>query len=190
MDCLWGIDFGARRSGNTAVAIAEDGKVRFYQTKKDQDTDAWLEELIEKHPPTLIAIDAPLTLPAGWCGGIGDLFYRQCDEELRAMSPLFLGGLTGRAVKFHRKSKDAGIKMLETYPKGFVNNLLDGEYPEVGSDLNPILQKLPKDIQLELNEQPANEHQLDALICLVVAFRFTKKEACAFGKYGEGLIWI
>ena len=190
MECLWGIDFGARRSGKTAVAIANEGKVYFHQVEKGKDTDAWLEKLMEKYPPTMVAIDAPLSLPAGWCGGIGDLFYRQCDEELKAMSPLFLGGLTGRAVKFSRKARAAGIDIIEAYPKGVVAKLLNCEYPEVGEDLTPLLDLLPEGTDIQLTAQPTNEHQLDALICLVTAFRFSAKEAMTFGKYGEGLIYV
>lgn len=190
MEILWGIDFGARRSGNTAIAISVNQEVKFHQAEKGEDADAWIDDLMEKLPPEIIAIDAPLSLPSGWCGGIGDLFYRQCDKEMKAMSPLFLGGLTGRAVRFKRGLKATKIKVIECYPKGFVNHLLKGEYPEINEGVETILEKLPDEIHLKVNKGPENEHQLDALMALVVAFRFRAQKAESHGKYGEGLIWI
>nr|MBS0036643.1 DUF429 domain-containing protein [Saprospiraceae bacterium] len=190
MKNIWGVDFGARRSGNTVIAAAVDGSVVFYQVEKGADTDRWMEDLVEELKPELIAIDAPLSLPLGWCGGEGDLFYRECDEELKAMSPLFLGGLTGRAVKFARQLKSLKIKVIEAYPKGFVNHLLGGVHPQFTREIQQILDLLPKGVTLELEKKPTNDHQVDALMALVVAIRYEAGLANSFGKKEEGLIWV
>lgn len=190
MKNIWGIDFGARRSGNTVIANAVEGRVVFYQVEKGADTDAWMEELVEELEPQLIAIDAPLSLPLGWCGGEGDLFYRECDSELKAMSPLFLGGLTGRAVKFARQLKSLKVSVIEAYPKGFVNHLLQGVCPHSARDVRQILAQLPEGVELELEENPTNDHQMDALMALVVAIRYEAGMANGYGKRDEGLIWV
>ncbi|TVR79848.1 MAG: DUF429 domain-containing protein [Saprospirales bacterium] len=190
MDYVWGLDFGANKSGNTAIAISNGSAIEFHQSKAKESADDWLATMVTRFPPEIIAIDAPLSLPAGWCGGTGDLFYRECDQKLKAMSPLFLGGLTARAVKFSRRLRHRGVEVIESYPKGFVNHLLDGQYPEPEGDLNPVLSMLPGNIKLRLTSQPSNEHQMDALICLVVAYRFSQRQTIRFGKYGEGIIHV
>lgn len=190
MSYLWGVDYGAKKSGNTAVAISDGGNILFHQVKKGSDADKWLYELLNEFPPNLVAIDAPLSLPKGWCGGEGDLFYRKCDCELKAMSPLFLGGLTARAVHFKRKLEEKSIAVIECYPKGFVCQLLDGNYPESGESMETILNQLPKSSRYKLVSQPANDHQMDALISLVISIRHFNKQSISFGKSEEGLIWI
>lgn len=191
MEYYWGLDFGANRSGNTALAISDGRQIDFYQSRPKESADDWLEEMLVLFPPKIIAVDAPLSLPAGWCGGDGDLFYRGCDKELQAMSPLFLGGLTARAVKMARKLRELGINVIECYPKGFVNHLLKGVYPEVGDDFGNLMYHLPPEHQtVTINNQPVNEHQLDALICLIIAFRYAEKATMKFGKYEEGIIHL
>jgi len=190
MDHIWGIDYGAKKSGNTAVALTAGDQILLFQAEKGVDADRWLDGMLQKYPPVLVAIDAPLSLPKGWCGGEGDLFYRKCDCELKAMSPLFLGGLTARAVHFKRKLEEKSIAVIECYPKGFVCQLLDGNYPESEKSMDTILNQLPKSPRFKLASQPANEHQIDALISLVISIRHYNKQSISFGKSEEGLIWI
>ncbi len=190
MHCIWGVDFGAKRSGNTAIAVCADNEVSFHQAEKGKDADSWLENCLAEFPPSLIAIDAPLSLPAGWCGGKGDLFYRECDKELKAMSPLFLGGLTARAVNFARKLKKMKIECIETYPKAFVNLLANGHCPEPDSDLSPVFEPLYGEVEVSLVDGVSNEHQVDALMALVVALRYERNMAKSYGRKDEGLIWV
>ena len=190
MDYLWGVDYGAKKSGNTAVAISDGSKIFLHQVKKGSDADKRLNELLNEFPPDLVAIDAPLSLPLGWCGGEGDLFYRKCDMELKAMSPLFLGGLTARAVQFKRKLEEKKIEVIECYPKAFVQNVLNGDYPEAGDKLDDALQKVINAHKLKLKNLPANEHQVDAILSLIMAFRFQKGLAYSFGEVEEGVIWV
>lgn len=190
MDYVWGVDYGAKKSGNTAVAISNGFKISIYQAEKGADSDRWLNKLLVKYPPYFVAIDAPLSLPKAWCGGNGDLFYRKCDSALKAMSPLFLGGLTARAVQFKRSLEEKKTEVIECYPKGFVQKILDGYYPKAGEILDETLQKLSKEHQLIFSQIPTNEHQIDATLSLIMAIRYQKGLAQAFGEEREGLIWV
>lgn len=190
MDYIWGVDFGAKASGNTAVAISDGSNILIHQVEKGADADKWLKEILESFPPVLVAIDAPLSLPEAWCGGEGDLFYRKCDLELKAMSPLFLGGLTARAVQFRRVLEEKKIEVIECYPKGFVQKILNGNYPEVGEVIDKNLKKIIAGHHLSLNQLPVNDHQIDAVLSLIMANRFQEGLAYPFGEVEEGLIWL
>ena len=110
-----GIDYGAKLSGNTAVVWEEKGGLFCTQSAKGKDTDKWLGELIYSLQPEDIFIDAPLSLPAVYSHSGSDYFYRRCDRECKAMSPMFIGGLTARAMRL--KDTLSEFNWHETYPR-------------------------------------------------------------------------
>ncbi|WP_158607156.1 DUF429 domain-containing protein [Pontibacter oryzae] len=124
-----GIDYGSKLAGTTAVAMVKDNQLHLWQSQKGQDADTWLLELIRELMPKVIYIDAPLTLPSAYYqtpqNPDADFFYRQADREVRAMSPMFIGGLTARAMKLRLKLAHEGIAMLETYPSQAAKVLLN-----------------------------------------------------------------
>ena len=83
------------------------------------DADAFIHSEAIHLKPRMIFIDAPLSLPGiYWLGnGFRDHFFRQCDKEMNAMSPMFLGGLTARAMRLKAELKSTGCKIIETYPR-------------------------------------------------------------------------
>jgi len=92
---LWGVDYGKKLSGNTVVCKKQAMSVRFFQAEKRQDADAFLLDLMWQESPEQIFIDAPLSLPGVYCDGknYDNYFFRRCDQQLGAMSPMFLGGV-------------------------------------------------------------------------------------------------
>ena len=103
-----GIDYGSKTSGFTAAAgYSSKGVVQVHQSTKGKDADAWLLDLIKNLKPKYIAIDAPLSIPGVFIdpASFNNYHYRECDRLAGAMSPMFLGGLTARAMQLSAKLK-------------------------------------------------------------------------------------
>lgn len=87
-----GIDYGSKLAGTTAICYQEGDALTIIQSEKKQDADRFINDTVESLKPEQIFIDAPLSLPAAYFGNGDDYFYRDCDRQLKAMSPMFLGG--------------------------------------------------------------------------------------------------
>ncbi|MEL7021272.1 MAG: hypothetical protein AAGK47_06685, partial [Bacteroidota bacterium] len=115
-----GIDYGSKLAGTTVIAHWQAMKTTplLYQSKKKRDADRFLLDWISEQRPTHIFLDAPLSLP-GIYSQLPDCtnyFYRAGDIALRAMSPMFLGGLTARAMQLQSRIKPLGAQVIEIYP--------------------------------------------------------------------------
>ena len=119
----FGIDYGSKLAGTTVICFDENEKLNFRQSEKKQDADAFLEKLISEKQPDSVFIDAPLSLPNAYFGKGEDYFYRKCDREVGGMSPMFLGGLTARAIKLKSKSETPECPFYEIYPAQLVRVL-------------------------------------------------------------------
>lgn len=121
MRLLLGVDYGSKLAGTTAVCyLYSEGNAAFLSSRKGEDADKMLLDFVLKHGPANLFLDAPLSLPLAYFQGTAhgtDFFYRQCDRQLGAMSPMFLGGLTARAIKLSFELKNVGASVFETYPK-------------------------------------------------------------------------
>ena len=107
--CIFGVDYGSKMAGTTVVAVARERQIDLLQSGRKQDADAWLLETAVAQQPDHIFLDAPLSLPGVYrhLPGRSDYFYREADRELQAMSPMFLGGLTARAMQLHERLRAA-----------------------------------------------------------------------------------
>ena len=186
---ICGIDYGSKLAGTTVIAFLENNEVTLLQSEKKKSADAFILEQIKVLGPKLIALDAPLSLP-GVYRGISDFsnyHYRKADAELKAMSPMFLGGLTARAMELKSQLNALGIEVLETYPKAQAAELELQDYKR-----SPDLLILHK-IKIEKATgwripSPQNQHQLDAVLALVGAHRYARGTSKAIGDKAEGLI--
>ncbi len=188
-----GIDFGARFAGTTAITYFEEGKLITIQSEKGWDTDVWLRNFIASYQFQLLYIDAPLSLPKAYYEEGSDFNYRRADRDLNAMSPMFLGGLTARAMSFNHFVKQSGIKCKEVYPAGYVRSvdiLKDLYNKKDQSSLINVLQFLNQILPFSLYADPINYHQLDSLICWWIGYRHLSDAAIPYGDLSEGLIWI
>jgi len=195
-DSLCGLDFGARTAGTTVLVWnGRDGRLHLRACPRQTDADAWLERLLMPRPPRLVAIDAPLSLPRAYCctdpGNAPDFFFRAADRLAGAMSPLFLGGLTARAVALAHRLRRRGSTVLETYPRLVVQRRLpenlQARYrhddPETfARDLLPLLPQ-------PCAEPPTSWHDVDALLAWWTAWRYAHHQAASLGDPDEGLIW-
>ncbi|MEM9023173.1 MAG: DUF429 domain-containing protein [Bacteroidota bacterium] len=186
------MDFGTKLSGNTALAVARNGKMVVHQCPKGNDADAWLEQQLLELAPSEVLIDAPLSLPAVYQKGSEstDYFYRACDRQLQAMSPMFLGGLTARAMRLSQRIQAQGIRVLETYPGALVRHRFaacDGYRKDAGKAAR-LTSELVACLPFPLASEPANLHQLDALLAWWSGWRWKQGEAVLVGDAREGMI--
>lgn len=112
-----GIDFGAKLAGTTAITFLENNHLQTVQSEKKKDADKFCNSQVSSLHPDFIMIDAPLSLPLAYFGKGDDYFYREADRELKAMSPLFLGGLTARAMQLAAAWRKQNILVYECYPR-------------------------------------------------------------------------
>jgi len=192
-----GIDFGAKEAGTTVIAaLRESNKVEFRTSLKGQDADDFILGFIEQNPEVwLVYIDAPLSLPKVYNknGEEGDFFFREADRLTGAMSPMFLGGLTARAMKLAAQLRMKGIKVVETYPSKLaeVLKLKEIDYKGEKTSIPANCDKL-KDVSsfhFE-NDQIENWHLFDALLCLYSAKRYEIQASMEFGNPLEGTITV
>lgn len=196
---LAGIDFGAKLAGTTVVCTIDDlGSLNFLSSEKKQDADIFLINSLELINPHLIAMDAPLSLPAIYSDqkSSGSFFYRLADIETGAMSPMFLGGLTARAMQLQAHLKAAKMDIIEAYP-AFLAKLL--KFPDAYKKENQAIEICFDQVKQHLNTfgieihsqspLPQNWHEFDALLALTTAIRFHFKQAKSYGHPTEGLIW-
>lgn len=190
-----GIDYGSKTAGTTAICVGNDEGIVFSisQTRKGEDADKFLMDAIKKHKVRFLFIDAPLSLPGVYARleGFNDFFYRKCDREIGAMSPMFLGGLTARAVRFKEECFKISIPVKEVWPTR-IAGILGIEKDSYKSSLTNI--KGCTDIILETirigeGYRPVNWHQLDAALAFISGLRFINGNALSYGDPGEGIIY-
>lgn len=194
MQQLMGIDYGSKLAGTTVVCYGRLHETpTFASSKPKQDADAFLHEVIETVKPDCIAMDAPLSLPIVYSQPTkgDDFFYREADRELKAMSPLFLGGLTARAMQFAHHCNQKNILIYETYPAALVRELNLGQVydkksmmvlPEFCNQLNKLLQ-----LTIPLKLIP-NWHHADAWLAWVSCCRKVMGTDTSIGNDEEGVI--
>jgi predicted nuclease with RNAse H fold len=192
---LLGIDYGSKLAGTTVIAYYPGEEVLFFQSEKKKDADAFVLEKVEAFGPCLIGLDAPLSLPGVFRGiaGCKDYAYRAGDRELRAMSPMFIGGLSARAIRLKDELERPGCRIFETYPAEWARRLelASLNYKKEKGALPAVAAALQAHIQLPFEaEDITSWHHLDSLLCLWSAFRYSRGMAQSFGKAEEGLIWI
>jgi predicted nuclease with RNAse H fold len=181
------IDYGSRLAGTTALCFEKNGSLQLLQSAKKQDADAWLRQVIAEQKPGAVYIDAPLSLPGVYTGRGSDYFYRIADRALGAMSPMFLGGLTARAMQL--RAAVPAVPFYEIYPAQLVRTLFPGDV-FYKKELPAFLEKLTGILPLPLAVLPENWHQTDAVLAWLSGWRHGRGEALTFGEEWEGVIRV
>ncbi|MCX7743646.1 MAG: DUF429 domain-containing protein [Flavobacteriales bacterium] len=187
-----GIDYGAKTAGTTCVAWEENNELHVVVSEKGEDTDAWLEAIIKIYKPDFICIDAPLSLPGGFYNKSDNFFYRKCDQELQAMSPMFLGGLTARAMRLAYIWKLNGISVYEVYPKGLVYKAYEDLIfcYKMKDQIPEFLFRLKKKLKINIPDNIHTWHQVDAILAWISGWRISKGKSIIFGQLEEGTIHV
>ena len=191
-----GIDYGSKLAGTTAICYGDrKDSIQIYLVEKKQDADQFILDFLSSHQVKIIGIDAPLSLPSGVLGENGDYFYRNCDKSLGAMSPMFIGGLTARAMKLKNEIKTKyGYEIIEVYPKAVVKHVLDANmslHYKKNDDYSKeeFNNLLINSYQLHADLNPSNWHQIDSILAWYSTFRYTRLQHLSFGdKYGQIIV--
>lgn len=190
-----GIDYGSKTAGTTTICVGDDtGSVfSISQSRKGEDADKFLLESIIKSGVRFLFIDAPLSLPGVYSKleGFDDYFYRKCDREIGAMSPMFLGGLTARAMRFREDCFNISIPVREVWPTRIAEILgIEKDiYKSTVKNIKGCTDIMLDTIQVEEEYRPVNWHQIDAALAFVSGLRFINGNAISFGDPGEGMIY-
>jgi predicted nuclease with RNAse H fold len=119
--------------------------------------------------------------------------YRQADRVIKAMSPMFLGGLTARAMQLKSKWLLSGVAFTEVYPGGwvrqheFASHIYLKRNTGLTEDFIQLLKKEYSEYQFPAAE---NWHQVDSMICWLIGLKYLQGKATAVGDPDEGQIWI
>lgn len=199
-----GIDYGSKLAGTTVIAHLENETIEFFASAKNQDADRFILEWTEKFQPDQIFIDAPLSLPGVYTNNSAydNYFYRKADLKVKAMSPMFLGGLTARAIQLKTKLLAQNTEVIEIYPSHLADVLeLDRNYYKKQKEHIPsIVSALTKSLDLllpsaqGLSVTPSSVfsdwHHVDALLALISGIRYVKNQHLIFGDPQEGQIIV
>lgn len=188
MELHCGIDFGAKNAGTTAICYQEGDQVVVKQSIKNSDADRFLKDEIYLIKPSKIFIDAPLSLPKAFFDKGSDYSHRQCDRSLNGMSPMFLGGLTARAIALKKHLNDSGVTVLEAYPKALIQHTqLTSHYKK---DLGKFLSEFKDKFFINCDIKITSWHQADALLAWYSGFRYMNNRHQTYGDPDEGLIIV
>jgi len=190
---LYGIDYGSKLAGTTVIAKCKqkDPIVELLQSKKKEDADTWLLNQVDAE--ATVFLDAPLSLPGVYTNtpDCQDYFYRAGDRALKAMSPMFLGGLTARAMKMKSHLSQKSVTCHEVYPGGLIRLLQFPHYQKKNlSTLPSFWEQLKSQLPFQVKTPPQNWHQVDALLALWSGFRFLSNTHESYGTAEEGVIVV
>ena len=191
-----GIDYGSKLAGTTVCAHYQlDGAVQFYQSARKSDADLFLETLLLQLKAEHIFLDAPLSLPGVYTdpANYTDYFYRRGDRELKAMSPMFLGGLTARAMRLAAVWRDQERRVYEVYPGAAARRLglKELNYKKTQGAIPDVAFKLERELPLAFDPRDLRSwHHVDALLALYSGWRFLREEHEFFGDAAEGGIVV
>lgn len=189
-----GVDYGSKLAGTTALAWFQEDKVRLAISEKQKDADQWLINLLGGIETRILFIDAPLSLPSvyhkGIADGSSDYFYRAADRAAQAMSPMFIGGLTARAMRL--KTTLSAVECVESYPKRLATalGLVDFGYKKKDGDLQKCSQVIEAFLGVPFADPVLSWHLLDASLALCTGVRWVNGSAQSLGDQQEGLIWF
>ena len=60
---LAGIDFGSKMAGTTVIAVAGKTPIRLFSSRKNEDADSFLFEIVKETGIEELFLDATLSLP-------------------------------------------------------------------------------------------------------------------------------
>ncbi|GAB4345004.1 MAG: DUF429 domain-containing protein [Candidatus Abyssubacteria bacterium] len=158
------------------------------------------EEILAAATPDirLVAIDAPLSLPAGRCclrddcACAGKAHFRQCDLDLRGHGirffPITLGPmrmLTERGMRLKEELERRGLEVVETYAGG-AQDILGMPRQKDPAGLRRALKRYG--IRGDVERESITRDELDAVTCALVARLHVKGKHFALGISTEGQI--
>jgi predicted nuclease with RNAse H fold len=192
-ECLLGLDLAGSPRRPTGFCILRGRRVAVGHLFGDEE----IFSTIETAAPDLIAIDAPLALPAGrccllnTCACASTTHFRVSDYELRRMGirffPMTLGPmrqLTQRGMQLKAALESRGFAVIETYP-GAAQDIwgIPRQRDVVG-----LRRGLSRFRLQGLQRSESSPHVLDAVTCALVGQLYLRGNALSIGSTDEALM--
>jgi predicted nuclease with RNAse H fold len=180
--CVIGIDLAASSKNPTGWALLKNKTVKTQLLHTDKEI---LNTL--KNHPTLIAIDAPLSLPKK-----GE-FFRKTDKKMirkgyRVLPPNFpaMKKLTLRAIRLNRLIEEKTYKAIEVHPTSTRKSLQMP--PKEWKTIQEILKNLG--LKGEIETKPLAPHEIDAVTAALTAVLHLQGQTELIGDNKEGYIIV
>jgi predicted nuclease with RNAse H fold len=183
MDKIIGIDLSGKTENPTGICFLDAHNLNFNTFFGNKEILSYIYE----KKPSLIVIDAPLSLPKGRCCLSKDCscskkggHFREAEVEMRKYGrtlPLTFRGmrmLTERGIKIAEKLREE-YTVLESHPRT-VQKILG---------LSNLHKDLTKYFELPEN---VSEHELDAALLVISGIFYAQEEFMEFGDMDEGTI--
>ena len=186
---IMGLDLAGVETRPTGFCILKGTKAEASLVYTDDD----ILTKTTRNNPDIIAIDAPLSLPAGRTSieERTNIHLRQCDKELLQRGikffPITLGPmrkLTSRGINLRKKLEANHIKVIEVYPGGAQDIL---EIPRKQQGLEKLKTGLEKLGIKGLNNQ-MSDHELDAVTCAFVGKLYLEGKSVTYGTPEQAII--
>ncbi len=193
MACIVGLDLAGSPQRPTGFCVLRSRHVEVGHLASDAD----ILHLVQGTSPRLVAIDAPLALPAGRCCLLDTCtcahttHFRACDQELRRWGipffPLTLGPmrqLTRRGMHLKAILEAQGVSVVETYP-GAAQDLWGIPRQRDTAGLRRGLTRF----RLQgLDSSERSPHVLDAVSCALVGKLHLAGRAWSIGRPDEAIM--
>jgi len=174
-----GIDLAGSEKRKTGICVLDKNLVvRTFLVFKDEE----ILSIVKNVNPSIIAIDAPLSIPKGRrnIDDRGGPHFRECDLMLRDLGikffPITLGPmrmLTKRGMLLKEKLENLGYEVIEVFPGG-AQDLLGIARKSKG--LKPLREGLLR-LGIKGIREDATGDELDAVTAAYVGLLFLRKEA-------------
>jgi uncharacterized protein len=191
--CILGLDLAGSPRRPTGFCVLKGRRVRVGHLFVDDDIFTTVEDEV----PQLIAIDAPLALPAGrcclrdTCTCARTTHFRVSEYELRRLGipffPITLGPmrqLTQRGMQLKVALEARGIAVIETYPGGAQDIWGIPRQRDVAG----LRRGLSRFHLQGLDRTERSPHVLDAVTCALVGRLYLDGGAWSIGSADEALM--
>jgi hypothetical protein len=191
--CILGLDLAGSPRRPTGFCILRGRRVAVGHLFGDEDIIA----TVDTAAPDLIAIDAPLALPAGrccllnTCACAGTTHFRVSDLELRRLGirffPMTLGPmrqLTQRGMQLKTALEAKGLAVIETYP-GAAQDIWGIPRQR---DVAGLRRGLSRFRLQGLRRSEPSPHVLDAVTCALVGQLYLRGAVSSIGSEDEALM--
>ena len=156
-------------------------------------SDAEIDRAVHDAAPSIVSIDAPLSLPRGrrTIDDRSGPHFRQCDLDLRARGirffPITLGPmrmLTERGIRLRRRLETQDLRVIECYPGGAQDVW---GIPRKQAGLERLRRALRRfGVTGDIGKREITHDELDAITAALVGMAFLRGEAEVLGDPMEG----
>jgi len=184
-----GLDLAGVETRPTGLCVLKGMKAETCLVYKDDE----ILKSVEESKPAIVAIDAPLSLPAGrkTIEQRANVHLRECDKELLRRGikffPVTLGPmrkLTSRGINLRRTLEDKHFRVIEVYPGGAQDVL---GIPRKQQGLERLRTGLEKQGIRGLNNR-MSDHELDAVTCAFVGRLWLERKSITYGTPEQAIV--